>query len=485
MKTLIEGGWVVAFEGAGHTVYQGGSVVIEGDRVVHAGAPYTGPADARIDARGKLVCPGFINTHVHTAGNGGDALLLDRSKTDHRTAHYLAFAAPLKGKVHQPPSEAVAALRRWVFLHALKQGSTTVMDVGGLRGDWDSYAQIVEEVGVRVYGGPSFRDRNTFTDAEGRIGYDENLDAGRKGLAEAVEFMRRFDGAAGGRLRGLFNPAQVETCTAGLLKAAKEEAGRFDAPIHTHAGGNLLEVQRVLQEHRKSPLRFLHDIGFLDRRTLIGHAVFTSAHPWTLYPFDDDVEILARTGATVGHCPYKYAKMGMLLHSFGRYRKAGVTVALGTDTYPMDMVAELRWAATLARVADGNYQAGTPAEVFDAATLATSALLKRDDLGRLAKGSKADLLIVDLTRMGTPPFRDPVKALVEYGCGRDVDTVIVDGKTLIRDGRAVGLDEDAIRANAERAVLAYWSHVPTWHWAGQDAEGMVPSAYPIHRTAPE
>jgi hypothetical protein len=65
-----------------------------------------------------------------------------------------------------------------------------------------------------------------------------------------------------------------------------------------------------------------------------------------------------------------------------------------------------------------------------------------------------------------------------------VDTVIVDGKILIREGRAVGLDEEAIRANAERAVLAYWSQVPGWHWAGKDADGMVPPAYPIHRAAP-
>ena len=84
-----------------------------------------------------------------------------------------------------------------------------------------------------------------------------------------------------------------------------------------------------------------------------GHGVFTTAHPWTVYPFGDDVKVLADTGTTVGHCPYKYAKMAMTLHSFQRYLDAGVRMALGTDTYPMDMVSELRMAAVLARTTDG------------------------------------------------------------------------------------------------------------------------------------
>ena len=95
MRTLIEGGWVVAFNGQSHEVHEQGSVVFENDRVVHAGGPYAGAADRHLSARGKLVSPGFINTHVHTAGNGGNYLLLDTAKNDYRTANYMSFAAPL------------------------------------------------------------------------------------------------------------------------------------------------------------------------------------------------------------------------------------------------------------------------------------------------------------------------------------------------------------------------------------------------------
>jgi 5-methylthioadenosine/S-adenosylhomocysteine deaminase len=481
MKTLIEGGWVVAHNGAGHQIHERGSVVVEDDRILHAGGPYTGPVDARLSARGKLVSPGFINTHVHTAGSGGDYLLLDLARNDYRTANYMSFAAPLKGKLTPPPPPAVAALRAFVFLHALKQGTTTVIDVGGLRGDWEGYARLVDELGVRVYASPPFRDRDTFMDPQGRLYYDEDVGAGQQRLREATDFVRKYDGAAQGRLRGMLNAAQVETCSEPLLRAGKDAARELNVPIHTHAGGNLVEFQRIMEEHRKTPVQFLADIGFLDDRTLLGHAVFTTAHPWPRYPFGDDLRVLAETGATVGHCPYKYAKMAMTLHSFQRYLDAGVTVALGTDTYPMDMVAELRWASILAKVTDANYQVGLPRDVFNAATLGACRFLHRADLGRLAPGAKADILLIDLDHLGAPVYADPIKALVDGGCGRDVDTVIVDGKVLVQGGRTTRVDEDEVYEKARRATEHYWSQVPGWRWDGATVDRIIPPAFPVHR----
>jgi 5-methylthioadenosine/S-adenosylhomocysteine deaminase len=482
MKTLIEGGWVVAFNGTGHEVHEGGSVVIEDDRVLHAGGPYRGPADVRISARGKLVSPGFINTHVHTAGGGGDYLLLDMAKNDYRTSNYMSFAAPLKGKMSPPPAEAVAALRAFVFLHALKNGTTTVIDVGGLRGDWEGYARLVDDLGVRVYASPPFRDRDTYMDARGRLTYDEDAAAGQARLREAVDFVRKYDGAAQGRLRGLLNAAQVETCSEALLRAGKDAARELKVPIHTHAGGNLIEFERIMAEHRKTPVQFLADIGFLDERTLIGHAVFTTAHAWPRYPFGDDLAVLAQTGATVGHCPYKYAKMAMTLQSFDRYRAAGVTLALGTDSYPMDIVAELRWASILAKVTEGNYQAGLPRDVFNAATLGGCRFIARPDLGRLAPGARADLLLINLDHLGAMVYADPIKALVDGASGRDVDTVMVDGKVLVQGGRTTRVDEDAVYAKARQATQAYWSHVPGWRWDGAGVDRITPPAFPIHPT---
>src|SRR5512139_3060370 len=98
----------------------------------------------------------------------------------------------------------------------------------------------------------------------------------------------------------------------------------------------------------------------------------------------------------------------------------------------MDMVAELRWASMLAKITDQGYQAGQPRDVYNAATVAACKFLRRNDLGRLAAGAKADILLIQLDHLGSAVYADPIKALVNFGCGRDVDTVIVDGKTLVQ-----------------------------------------------------
>jgi cytosine/adenosine deaminase-related metal-dependent hydrolase len=380
-----------------------------------------------------------------------------------------------------PPPEATAAIRAYVLLHALKNGTTTVIDVGGLRGDWEGYAQLVDELGVRVYGSPAFRDRDTYMDAHGRLTYEEDAALGFQRLQEAIDFVRKYDGAAQGRLRGMLNAAQVETCTEGLLRAGKQAARELGVPIHTHAGGNLVEFQRIMDEHGKTPVQYLADIGFLDARTLLGHVVFTTAHPWTRYPFGDDLRVLAETRATVGHCPYKYAKMAMTLHSLPRYLAAGVNVALGTDTYPLDMVSELRWASVLAKVTDANYQAAPPRDVFNAATVGGARFIDRPDLGRLAPGAKADVLLIDLDHLGAPVYADPVKALVDGASGRDVDTVIVDGRILVQGGRATRVDEEAVYARAQQATEHYWYQVPAWRWDGATVDRIIPPAFPIRR----
>ena len=98
-------------------------------------------------------------------------------------------------------------------------------------------------------------------------------------------------------------------------------------------------------------------------------------------------------------------------------------------------------------------------------------------------GGKADIVLIRLEHMGTGAFRDPIKALVEYGAGRDVDTVIVDGKTLIEKGAAINLDEEKIYSKARRTVEGYWANLPNRHWGDRDVDSIISPAFPIHRSA--
>jgi cytosine/adenosine deaminase-related metal-dependent hydrolase len=171
--------------------------------------------------------------------------------------------------------------------------------------------------------------------------------------------------------------------------------------------------------------------------------------------------------------------MGIHLESFRKYRDRGINIAIGTDTYPQDIVHEMRWAQMVGRLADGSFSSVKPRDVFDAATLGGARYLGRDDLGRLAKGSKADIVIVDLLKIHFGAVHDPIKALVELGSGTDVDTVIVDGQPLIEGGKALRVDEAALLKAVQEEGERIWKAVPEWHWTAKPVDEVVPPSYPI------
>jgi cytosine/adenosine deaminase-related metal-dependent hydrolase len=189
--------------------------------------------------------------------------------------------------------------------------------------------------------------------------------------------------------------------------------------------------------------------------------------------------MLADSGATVVHAPYKYAKMGIKFESFARYRAADINIAIGTDTYPQDMIHEMRWAALMTRLADESFTVGKPREVYDAATLGGAAHLGRDDIGRLAVGAKADIIVIDLLQVHYGAVYDPIASLVECGSGRDVETVIVDGQVLVEGGKAVGFDESAMLREVQAESEKFWQSVPEWHWTAKTVEEIVPPSYPM------
>lgn len=242
---------------------------------------------------------------------------------------------------------------------------------------------------------------------------------------------------------------------------------------------NQREFHGILQTHGQTPIELLHSIGFLKPRTGLGHCVFHNRHSWCHYPYGDDLKRLADGGVTVVHAPYKYAKMGIALESFERYRAQGVNLAIGTDTYPQDVVHEMRWAALMCRLTDGSFRVGRPQDVFDAATLGGAHHLGRDDLGRLAPGAKADIIVVDLLQMHYGAVHDPIKSLVECGSGRDVETVIVDGQALVEKGQATRVDEQALLGAVQAEGERLWHAVPQWHWSGKTLDEIAPPSYPV------
>jgi len=228
-------------------------------------------------------------------------------------------------------------------------------------------------------------------------------------------------------------------------------------------------------------VEYLAESGVLGPKTVLGHMVYVAGHSRVDYPFGDELKVIATTGASVGHCPHKYAKMALAMESFDSYVERGINVGLGTDTYPLDIISEMRYASLISRLVDRKYHGARPAAVFNAATVWGAEALGRKDLGRLARGVKADIVIVDLRTLRYGPVRDPVTALVEYGSGADVETVIVDGEIVIERGHSTRVDEAELLAQGEATAKRAWDNWATRDWAGRSAEEITPPAFPIRK----
>ena len=153
------------------------------------------------------------------------------------------------------------------------------------------------------------------------------------------------------------------------MKETAQAAKELGVGIHIHAGGNLREFNRILYHYRKPVVEYLADAGILGPKTVLGHLVVVAGHSLVDYPKGKEIESVAESGTSVGHCAYKYAKMAQVLESFDRYVESGINVGLGTDTYPLDIISEMRYASLFSRIVDRKFSGARAAAVFNAATV--------------------------------------------------------------------------------------------------------------------
>ena len=476
MRTLIRGGWVVGYADGQHQVIRDGVCVVEDDRVLHVGKDFDGPTDVTVDAADKLVAPGFISTHQHVGTPGSDYPYLDVGRPESMGRNYLNWQAGVRGKPRYRGDFRTGALAG--LGQALRHGVTTVVEIGAA-GNPAGLVEAIEEIGIRAYTGPSPRNVLIYSREDGRLDYDWDEERGAKGLRDALAFAERFDGAAGGRVRAILCPGHPDTCSEQLLRECAHQAREHRLPVTIHAAINPGEVDTTLEMYRETPIQLLARVGMLGTHVILGHGIFLAGHSWLRYHDAPDLRLLGEHQATVSHSPVKYWHMGIYLESLRRYVEAGVNMTIGTDFAPHDILAEMRCTMLMSRVADRSFLSGTPRDVFDAATVNAARALGRDDLGRLAPGARADLVVFDLAQMHFGPVHDPIKSLVENGAGADIDLVMVDGKVVVRDGQLATVSQRELLAAARAEADKAWADVPNWSWGGRAIDDMVPPSYPI------
>jgi cytosine/adenosine deaminase-related metal-dependent hydrolase len=461
MATLIDGGTVIGYAEGGHVILPDAQVVYEGDRILFVGRGYDGEISARIDARGKLVIPGLINHHM-AFGIHMQLTRLDAARPNFFNSG-LGFGVQSEKAYHGagPQPQDWRASAAFALASALRSGTTTFAMVPNYgshpyRGRVGSDQELVDLVaasGLRAYLALPHMSGIARGRADGTLFWALLEAEGWEGLEHAVDFASTYNGVADDRIRTFLFPYQADNCTPELLRATKDAAHELGTLLKIHTAQYYLDFQEMIRRTAKTPIQYLADNDFLGPEVSVAHAIFTPRHPWLPYPKDDDTDtrLLVESGASVAHCPVVYARTGFVLHSLSHYVRAGIPVSLGTDTSPHDMFMEMRTAALLNKLTEADARAGTAREIFDAATLGGARSLLRTDLGRLAAGAKADIVLVDLDQSHLAPVAavDPIKALVYCARGRDVDTVIVDGQIRVQGGDLLNVDVAPLFAAAE------------------------------------
>ncbi len=208
----------------------------------------------------------------------------------------------------------------------------------------------------------------------------------------------------------------------------------------------MAEHEELLRRTGETAPQMMERLGLLGPDLIVGHCIFLDHHAWTRQRTREDLGRLARSGTTVAHCPVTFARSGMTLQTLGGYRRAGVNVGLGTDSYPFNMLEEMREALICSRVTAGSVFDLDTGTLFDIATTGGARALGRDDIGRITVGAKADLVLVDLDAPTMQPVHDPLRNLIHCAAERAVRDVFVDGAAVVRDRKVLTLDvEGAVR----------------------------------------
>jgi cytosine/adenosine deaminase-related metal-dependent hydrolase len=430
MTILIENALVVAMDGPG-TVLENGWVRIEGSSIAALGpmpAP-RGGFDRRVDARGGILMPGFVNVHTHVS------MAPFRGLGEDRPDRLRRFLFPLEKRF--VTGELVYDGARFGLIEMAKSGTTCFADMYYFEAE---VARAADEAGLRAVLGETIVDFPAPDAAEPYGG---------------LEYARRFasDWSGHPRVSPSFAPHAPYTVDAEHLRTASDEADRRGLVLQMHVAEAADENARFTASHG-STLRYLDSIGVLTPRLLAAHLVYVD---------EADIALLAERDAAAAHCPQSNAKAGRPIAPAQRMAAAGVRLGLATDGplsgNGMDMQSVVSWYPKMQKVRELKRDLTTAKEAAYAATIGGARALGMGDLiGSIEPGKRADLALFDVDSFGIQPIHDAYSTIVYALKASDARSVLADGAFVVDERRMVGIDEGAamakLKETAERVKAA-------------------------------
>lgn len=405
-------------------------ILISNGRIVDIGDALSFPtlkindAHSIIDATDMMVCPGFIQTHIHLCqtlfrGSADDLELLDWLKQR---------VWPLEA-AHTPASLAASSLL--AVAEMIKGGTTAALTMETVN-HTDAVFETVKRTGFRAFIGKCMMDAGA--DVPERL--QEKTD---KSLEESVRLMKEW--RDNGLVRFCFAPRFAVSCSRELLEEVARLARINSVLVHTHASENLSEIAIVQQDSGMRNIEYLNSVGLLGNHIALAHCIHLDEH---------EKALLADTQTNVLHCPSSNLKLASGIAPVCDLLKRGVNVSLGADgaacNNNLDIFSEMRLAALLQKVSNGPN--ALPAKTaFKMATIAGARTLGLEkELGSIEVGKLADLVLIDLEKLHTIPSTDPISALVYSAKSSDVETVIINGHVVMRNRELKTIDEEKMIA---------------------------------------
>ena len=427
VDTLIFAGWLlpVAPENIALTQY---GVAIANQRIVAVEPNETLAANYQaeqlFDLRDHIVLPGLINAHGHAA-----MTLLRGAGEDLSLQAWLNQTIwPLEAE--HMDAEAVALGTQLAIAEMLATGTTTFSDMYYFP---EAIASEAKAAGMRC--------QITFPIIQFATAWSQDADdALHKGLA--LHDAYRHDEL----IRVALGPHSAYTLTQKDLERVAMYANELNLGVQIHMHENAQEVAGAHQQIGRSWLALLRDIGLLSPQLQAVHMTQLTS---------EEIDWIAQSDTRIVHCPTSNMKLASGTCPVATLRQHGITVGLGTDggasNNTLDMFAEMRHGALLAKLAQANPEHGRAKDQIKMATLdGAKTIGMESEVGSLEVGKAADICCVRTNRFASQPMHDAFAALVHGGAGCGVDHVFVNGNCVLRDGTLKRIDKDALLARTQR-----------------------------------
>ncbi len=456
---LIKNGAVVTMDGE-RRVIEGGDVAVDGGKIVAVGQKLDYEARKTLSAQGCVVCPGFINGHSHVYQSLIEGIGYDM----HFDPWNWRFLFPVVSKVKPEHARAGAAL---AALELIQNGVTTISDHWYLHTDMENIYRVTEtfdRAGLRaqmVFGllDQTFAGERTDSEYMTMIQKEDTLVQEARRYHQAWHNTRRTTIALG--------PGSTEDISESLMRRTVALARELDINVSTHVAGWIEINSYTMRRFGERDLEHFHSLGLTGPRGVMFHAVWLS---------DREIEIMARTGTKVVHCPVANAYLGYGVARISNMLSRGIKVGLGTDgaaSYTYDMLEVARSAAILQKATQLDAEAITAEEILEMLTINGAAVLGIDDqVGSLEVGKQADLIVVDYKQAHLLPVGRWVPKLVYSARGSDVIHTVVGGQVLMEGHRVISMDEARV---LEEALAARQDLVDL---AGQETRDLLAAPWP-------